>query len=142
MPKSTEVQRNYLKATDPQVKSAIEKPFSFINNGQLSQIQLEAVESGKKDVFILVSKIQDLIINLNSEENNLCLDVAATLIESNGRDFPLDWQIFFKENPERAEELYPIIEKLRDLMAQLVKMKISMKEYVAIIDDIAKNINQ
>jgi len=142
MPKSTEVQRNYLKATDPQVKSAIEKPFSFINNGQLSQIQLEAVEFGIQDVLIIIGKIQNSIINLNSEENNLCLDVAATLIESNGRDFPLAWQIFFKDNPERAEELYPIIEKIRDLMIQLVKLNIDMKEYVALINDIDKNNNQ
>lgn len=142
MPKSTEVQRNYLKATDPQVKSAIEQPFSFQNKDQLSQIQKEAVESGIQEVLIIIGKIQNSIINLNSEEKNLSLDVAATLVESQGKDFPIAWQIFFKDNPERAEELYPIIEKLRDLIAQLVKKNIDIKEYVALIEKLAKNNNQ
>jgi hypothetical protein len=139
MPKSTEVQRNYLKVTDPLVKLAIQQPISFNNQDQLSEIQKEAVESGKQDVLIIIGKIQNSIIHLNSEENNLCLDVAATLVESQGKDFPPAWQIFFKNNPERAEELYPIIEKLRDLISQLVKKNIDIHEYVALINNIYQN---
>jgi hypothetical protein len=88
---------------------------------------------------MIIAKIQDLTINLNKEENNLCVVVASSLVESQGKDFPLAWQIFFKNYPKRAEELYPIIEKLRDLIAQLVEKNIAITEYVTLINRLAEN---
>ncbi len=139
MPKSTEVQRHYLKITDQLVKSAIAHPRSFKKINQLNPIQIEAIESGIQDVLTIIVKIQNLTVNLNSEEKNLCLDVVTTLIENKNSDFPLAWQVFFGENPERGEELYSIIEEMRDLMMQLVENHIDINEYAALINDIAKS---
>lgn len=139
MSKSTEVQRNYLKATDPLVKAAIAQPLSFRGKNKLTQIQREAIDSGILEVLEIITKLKKLTNNLTSEEKKLSIIIASTLIETGGKETPVVWPLFKEKDPQRAEELFPIIRKLTVLMTKLVKKNINMDEYSVLADNFDKN---
>jgi len=127
MPKSSEVQRNYLKATDPLVKTAIAQPLSFRGKDKLTQIQREAIDSGILEVLDIIDELEKSTNDLTSEEKKLSIIIASTLVETGGKE------------TQRAEELFPIIRKLEKLMTELFKRNINMNEYSVLADNFDKN---
>ncbi len=139
MPKSSEVQRNYLKATDPLVKTAIAQPLSFRGKDKLTQIQREAIDSGILEVLDIIDELEKSTNDLTSEEKKLSIIIASTLVETGGKETPVVWPLFKKKDPQRAEELFPIIRKLEKLMTELFKRNINMNEYSVLADNFDKN---
>ncbi len=76
--------------------------------------------------------------NLSSEENNLCVIIATNLVETKGTKTPLLWQYVLHKDLQRAEELFPIIQSLTTLMADLVEKNIDIEEYSIMINNIFK----
>jgi leucyl aminopeptidase (aminopeptidase T) len=137
MPKSTEVQRNYLRATDPLVKAAIMQPLSFRGKDKLTQIQREAIDSGILEVLNIIDELKKSTNDLTSEEKKLSIDIASTLVETG--ETPVTWLILKETNPQRAEKLFPIIRKIKDLMTDLIKINIDMNEYSIMDKQFYKN---
>ena len=137
MPKSSEVQRNYLKATDPLVKTAIAQPLSFRGKDKLTQIQREAIDSGILEVLDIIDELEKSTNDLTSEEKKLSIDIASTLVETG--ETPVSWLTLKETNPQRAEKLFPIIRKIKDLMTKLVKINIDMNEYSIMDKQFYKN---
>lgn len=59
-------------------------------------------------------------------------------METKGTKTPLLWQYVLHKDLQRAEELFPIIQSLTTLMADLVEKNIDIEEYSIMINNIFK----
>jgi hypothetical protein len=130
----TEVQINYLKATDPLVRAAVKHPSGVENEKQFSKVQIEAINSAQSEVVVVINKIQRLTESLNEEEANLCLVLAATRVETADEEVNGIWEAFSQKEPQQAKKLFPIINQLKVLLAELKQREVDLEEYFTMAD--------